>query len=1010
MDVSSSFGPEIRSSSLVDSTMADSFLVIPVRPSLTSTTSTPISISASASDTDISTSNSTADTPLGTSIPTTITTTTFLPSPANRERSGTVIARNLWDANGQQDRTVAPITLHHAQRSTNLSNATIVNGHVGRPSSSHSNQQTTTADNSPTHSTDTSRPETETEDDENVDVDAEGDVDMEVISQLNPISAITSSVDAEASTSTATIQSTQMPANASSPVPHRARRSVSRRAGASAAAVGIVSNDTSLTVTTHTTQPSHHPIIINEDLGDLGLNAGGVGLNVVGGVGVDDGIVSLDQQANEDFAMGAPPGAPGAIDATPTFSTVGVGRSGARHHDRHHERHHRETTQPDVTPRATVIGLPSSVDHSPLSISNSNPSSRAGAYHHTLSSTLTAFSMVTRGRSPIAPEPVAESLINGGGHVTGPSSLSRNGSSRGSGSGGPSTATGDVSPSSTVVANSYMATRPSTSVTSFLNFAPTTTTQHPTLVGMQTISPTASTSSNATAAANNTTNSTNFTIGTGTGATSTPSTAMTSGTTPTSVIAPQQHPGPYRDEDVLLGLQLLAYLSKYPHVRQAFYKTRMSFHPATVNLITGSSNSMGVGGGIGGGVKGKGVMGAGAGEQGIGIGGQGQIPPPVQKDRTYFKTFNGSSVLSPTIGGPPASIAASASTSGSSFMKNGKEKALLNPTSPNISASNNNANPTGPGTSTLGSGMRQTNVFSLVERFTFKPSSSELLNGSAGVGAMPRLPPEIQYWAGVVMRNACRKDDMRGGVRQCANSKSIYSSLRPSADESLLLFFCIVNFVTNIVRLVLCGRWEAYPREFAKCRRCRKAKYCGKECQSTAWSEGHRFWCSAKDVDEDGHEKSERHHDRDHHRDGNERDGDVEEESQGTGGDGSGSRRERRDRRDRERDRDRRDDGTDPVLLTAPATTTTIPSHRSVTATVLPTTRRTMHVGVVGEPPNAVLARAQQQSEQYRQALEDMHERRTETATSGGSSVGVEGIRMAGSTGVGAAGNDMVLG
>jgi hypothetical protein len=51
---------------------------------------------------------------------------------------------------------------------------------------------------------------------------------------------------------------------------------------------------------------------------------------------------------------------------------------------------------------------------------------------------------------------------------------------------------------------------------------------------------------------------------------------------------------------------------------------------------------------------------------------------------------------------------------------------------------------------------------------------------------------------------------------------------------------------------VLCGKWESYPREFAKCRRCRKAKYCGKECQSTAWSEGHRFWCSAKDVDDDG--------------------------------------------------------------------------------------------------------------------------------------------------------------
>ncbi len=55
----------------------------------------------------------------------------------------------------------------------------------------------------------------------------------------------------------------------------------------------------------------------------------------------------------------------------------------------------------------------------------------------------------------------------------------------------------------------------------------------------------------------------------------------------------------------------------------------------------------------------------------------------------------------------------------------------------------------------------------------------------------------------------------------------------------------------------MCGKWETYPREFAKCRRCRKAKYCGKECQSTAWSEGHRFWCSAKDVEE---ETSNNHH------------------------------------------------------------------------------------------------------------------------------------------------------
>lgn len=57
--------------------------------------------------------------------------------------------------------------------------------------------------------------------------------------------------------------------------------------------------------------------------------------------------------------------------------------------------------------------------------------------------------------------------------------------------------------------------------------------------------------------------------------------------------------------------------------------------------------------------------------------------------------------------------------------------------------------------------------------------------------------------------------------------------------------------------VVLCGRWETVPREFAKCRRCRKAKYCGKECQSTAWSEGHRFWCSAREDNEDGEELAE---------------------------------------------------------------------------------------------------------------------------------------------------------
>ncbi|ORX51723.1 hypothetical protein DM01DRAFT_1337222 [Hesseltinella vesiculosa] len=88
----------------------------------------------------------------------------------------------------------------------------------------------------------------------------------------------------------------------------------------------------------------------------------------------------------------------------------------------------------------------------------------------------------------------------------------------------------------------------------------------------------------------------------------------------------------------------------------------------------------------------------------------------------------------------------------------------------------------------------QHNVFSVVEKFTHRIH-----------------PQTIIYWAGVIMRNACRKDESRGGIRQCA--------------------------------YMHCGKWERYPREFAKCRRCRKAKYCSKPCQSRAWAEGHRWWC-----------------------------------------------------------------------------------------------------------------------------------------------------------------------
>ncbi|KAL7968499.1 hypothetical protein HDV63DRAFT_378805 [Trichoderma sp. SZMC 28014] len=87
------------------------------------------------------------------------------------------------------------------------------------------------------------------------------------------------------------------------------------------------------------------------------------------------------------------------------------------------------------------------------------------------------------------------------------------------------------------------------------------------------------------------------------------------------------------------------------------------------------------------------------------------------------------------------------------------------------------------------------NLFPLVEKFTVRHHSTDM-----------------QYWAGVVMRNLCRKDDTRGGIRQCAYYQ--------------------------------CGKWEEFTRQFAKCRRCRRTKYCSKDCQKSAWA-FHRHWCVA---------------------------------------------------------------------------------------------------------------------------------------------------------------------
>ncbi|KAJ2916089.1 hypothetical protein MD484_g4334, partial [Candolleomyces efflorescens] len=269
-----------------------------------------------------------------------------------------------------------------------------------------------------------------------------------------------------------------------------------------------------------------------------------------------------------------------------------------------------------------------------------------------------------------------------------------------------------------------------------------------------------------------------------------------------------QTPGPYRDEDVLFGLQLLAYLSKYPHVRQAFYKPRASFHPAA---STGSGSAA-----------------SSASRWGTASTTATSSGKEKEKEKDAKEKIKEVTSGIGTAQNYLRNLAGN--LTGSS---RGKEKAASSSSSSQPPAT---ANPAVAGPSTApqqATTLRQTNVFSLVERFTFKPSSSEIASASStstndGGGSQyqgpQELPEEIQYWAGVIMRNACRKDETRGGIRQCAN--------------------------------MLCGRWESYPREFAKCRRCRKAKYCGKECQSTAWSEGHRFWCSTKDSSSSSHSHS----------------------------------------------------------------------------------------------------------------------------------------------------------
>ncbi|KAH9925496.1 uncharacterized protein B0H18DRAFT_1008717 [Fomitopsis serialis] len=494
------------------------------------------------------------------------------PTGSGRERSGTIIARPAWDP------PAGPVGGGHTHRRTYRRR--------DPPPESAGASTSTSADNS--------RPETETEDD--------GDVDMDQESAHGD----------EASTS-----GTPPPERRGPPAGTiRAPTVHTRRT------VGIVSDAGNPATTGSLDMDNDVHIVIN------GQGDGGVE-----GVGVEDGLVSME--TNDDFAMGAPPGAPGAIDGPPARIGPDPPMPGER------------------TPRAPTTALPHAISINVPPVPSPNirvttadpPTTRAGRTH------------VSRGTNTGGAGGNAGAGAAGGSHGHHHHHHAR------------------------------------------------------------------------------------------------------------------ESEGPYRDEDVLLSLQLLAYLSKYPHVRQAFYKPRTTFHPATAQLPVGdgrfASSSSAAGP---------------SNKAGVGAGGFGPIGP-AKEPNSFIRAYN-------TVTG------------------RGKEKA---PASPEPAAPI--AAPPTP--------QRMTNVFALVERFTFRHSSVDMESSNPP----PSLPPEIQYWAGVIMRNACRKDDSRGGIRQCAN--------------------------------MLCGRWESFPREFAKCRRCRKAKYCGKECQSLAWSEGHRFWCSAKDPEEDAEHHAE---------------------------------------------------------------------------------------------------------------------------------------------------------
>ncbi|KAJ2817257.1 hypothetical protein FBU31_006286, partial [Coemansia sp. 'formosensis'] len=212
----------------------------------------------------------------------------------------------------------------------------------------------------------------------------------------------------------------------------------------------------------------------------------------------------------------------------------------------------------------------------------------------------------------------------------------------------------------------------------------------------------------------------------------------------------------YRHDDVVLALQLLAYLSKTPSQRQQLHEcpllyTQMraingssSGASASSTLLLSATNSTGGGGSNS--------------NHGCGYATQNDLDSPYRA----------------------AQCAAQANSAAGVPVPRRRQNA----------------------------GDATVDVFSIVEKFTLHKA----------------FPSDMAYWSAIVMRNGCRRDETRNYCRQCAYSK--------------------------------CQKWELHPNEFAKCRRCRKAKYCSKACQSSAWQEGHRNWCNERNPSSTGNHGS----------------------------------------------------------------------------------------------------------------------------------------------------------